>query len=54
MNKDAAAWYERVGRPRQLVPLTWDEIKVYEVRQGQIVWLDPARQFRPAPRARLQ
>jgi ubiquitin-protein ligase len=54
MNKDAAAWYEHVGRPRNLVPLTWDELTVYEVKQGQIVWIDPARQFRQAPRARLQ
>jgi ubiquitin-protein ligase len=53
MNKDAAAWYERVAKPRQLVPLTWSELKVYEVREGQLVWIDPARQPRTAPRVRL-
>lgn len=54
MNKAAAAWLEAFGRPRQIVPLTWDELRVYEVRQGQIVWLDPARQLRTPARARLQ
>jgi len=52
MNKDAAVWYETVGRPRRLVPLTWDELKTYEIRRGQVVWIDPARD-RGQARARL-
>jgi len=53
MNKDAGTWYAAVGAPRRIVPLTWDELKVYEVRQGQVAWIDPGRQLRSAPRARL-
>ena len=46
MNKEASDWYQTVGRPQQLVPLSWDELNVFEVRDGQIVWLDPARRVR--------
>ncbi|MEQ1907753.1 MAG: hypothetical protein ABMA15_02975 [Vicinamibacterales bacterium] len=46
MNKNASDWYQTVGRPQQLVPLSWDELNVFEVRDGQIVWLDPARRIR--------
>jgi len=43
MNRDAADWYVKVGKPRALVPLTWDELRVYEVQNGQVVWLEPGR-----------
>jgi len=45
MNRGAAQWYTQVGMPRQLVPLSWDELQVFEVRAGQLVWLEPARQM---------
>jgi hypothetical protein len=43
MNRDASAWYESVARPQQLVPLTWNELRVYEIKNGQMVWLEPGR-----------
>jgi ubiquitin-protein ligase len=52
MNKDAAAWYQDVAAPQKLVPLTWDEMKVFEVQDGQIRWLEPGRQL-TASRTRL-
>ncbi len=48
MNKEAAAWYQSVGLPEGRVPLTWDEIKVYEIHNGQMVWIDPARRLAQA------
>jgi hypothetical protein len=54
MNRDAAEWYEQIASPRQLVPLTWDELKVFELQQGQIAWLEPGRQLAQRPRARLR
>jgi ubiquitin-protein ligase len=45
MNKDAAAWYQNVGLPEGRVPLTWEELAVYAVREGQFVWIDPARRL---------
>lgn len=53
MNRDAAAWYETIGVPQQIVPLTWDELRVFEVRNGQMVWLEPGRQLAASPRSRL-
>jgi ubiquitin-protein ligase len=53
MNPDAAEWYQSVGRPQALVPLTWDELKVYEIRNGQLVWLEPGRQLNSSVRTRL-
>ena len=29
--------------PRKLVPLTWEDLRVYEIQEGQIVWLEPGR-----------
>ena len=52
MNREAAEWYQTFAVPHELVPLTWDELRVYEVRQGQMIWLEPARQLSQGPRAR--
>jgi hypothetical protein len=54
MNKDAANWYQTVGLPRQMVPLTWEELRVYDVKNGQIVWLDPGRNISTSSRERLR
>jgi hypothetical protein len=43
MNRQAAEWYSTVGEPEGLVPLSWDELHVYEVSGGQVVWLEPGR-----------
>ena len=53
MNREAAAWYETVAVPQQLVPLTWEELRVYELRDGQIRWFEPGRQLTSAARTRL-
>jgi len=45
MNRDAADWYIKFGKPRRLVPLTWEELRVYDVQDGAIVWLEPGRAF---------
>jgi hypothetical protein len=47
MNRAAADWYLNVARPQALVPLSWDELRVYEVRDGQVMWLEPGRAFSP-------
>jgi hypothetical protein len=52
MNRDASTWYEAVARPQQLVPLTWEELRVFEIHNGQMVWLEPGRQL-IATRSRL-
>jgi hypothetical protein len=44
MNKDAGVWYETVAVPKRLVPLTWEELRVFEIRDGRAQWIDPARQ----------
>ncbi|RPJ85941.1 MAG: hypothetical protein EHM18_08780, partial [Acidobacteria bacterium] len=43
MNRPAAEWYEQIGRPQQLVPLSWEDLKVYEVRDSRVSWLEPGR-----------
>jgi hypothetical protein len=43
MNRQAADWYLTVGQPQGLVPLTWRELHVYEVTDGQVTWLEPGR-----------
>jgi ubiquitin-protein ligase len=43
MNKAAGEWYEQVAVPQRLVPLTWDELRVYEVKDGQMQWFEPGR-----------
>lgn len=53
MNRAAAQWYTTIGQPQGLVPLTWDEIRVYEVRDGQMVWLEPGRSIAARPGSRL-
>jgi ubiquitin-protein ligase len=45
MNKEAAEWYRQVGLPQGKVPLTWNELAVYAVRDGQLFWIDPARRL---------
>lgn len=53
MNREAARWYMTIGRPRDLVPLTWEELKVFEVHNGQILWIEPGRQLRRPSGSRL-
>jgi ubiquitin-protein ligase len=53
MNRAAAAWYEQTALPQGLVPLTWDELRVFDVRNGQIMWLEPGRQLTAASKNRL-
>jgi ubiquitin-protein ligase len=48
MNKEAADWYQNVALPERKVPLTWDELAVYAVHEGQFVWIDPARRLAQA------
>jgi hypothetical protein len=45
MNPNASAWLEQTGRPLKLIPLTLDELRVYEVRDGTLQWIEPARQL---------
>lgn len=52
MNRDAADWYVKVAKPKALVPLSWDELRVYEVRDQQVVWLEPGRALTPKSDAR--
>jgi hypothetical protein len=54
MNHDAADWYEGVARPEGLVPLTWQELTVYEFSGGQMVWLEPGRQLASRTASRLR
>jgi ubiquitin-protein ligase len=54
MNKPAGEWYEQVAVPRGLVPLTWDELRVYELRDGQMLWLEPGRGLAARPASRLR
>ena len=42
MNRQAADWYCSVGGTAQ-IPLTWDELHVFEVRDRSLAWLDPGR-----------
>jgi hypothetical protein len=53
MNQEASAWYQAVAFPQKLVPLTWEELRVFEVRNDQVVWIDPGRQLLSSPRVRL-
>lgn len=54
MNREAAEWFEKIARPEGLVPLTWQELQVYEFVDGEMVWLEPGRQLtaRSGPRLR--
>ena len=53
MNPAAGQWYRDVGQPSRLVPLTWGELKVFEVRDGRLTWLEPGRPLRQ-PSSRLR
>ena len=53
MNRDAARWYQEIAQPHQLVPLTWEAIKVFEVRNGDIVWFEPGRSLTSRSGSRL-
>ena len=44
MNKDAGAWYETTAQPKRLVPLSWEELTVFEISDGRAQWIDPGRQ----------
>jgi len=50
MHASAAEWYRDVALPQGLVPLTWDELKVFEKRDGHVQWLEPGRRVMPARR----
>ncbi len=49
MNREAARWYSEEAEA-DLLPLGWDELKVFEVRDGQLIWLEPGRGIAPRPR----
>jgi hypothetical protein len=53
MNHEAANWYQSTALPQGLVPLTWKEMRVYEMRRDQVIWLEPGRQLNPSKRPRL-
>lgn len=54
MNKAAAEWFNLFGQPDGLVPLSGPELRVHEVRDGQVVWLEPGRQIAEPRRRRVQ
>ena len=54
MNRAAADWYREVAVPRKLVPLTWQELQLYQVEEGRMVWLEPGRQLSSRGAARLR
>lgn len=43
MNRDAATWYVQQGVTRHLVPLGWNEMRVFRVVSGTLQWLEPGR-----------
>ncbi len=43
MNIRAGEWYRNQALPEKLVPLSWDELKVFEIQNGRIAWLEPGR-----------
>jgi ubiquitin-protein ligase len=53
MNPAAAAWYSGEAQPHALVPLTWNEIQVFDTRDGRFRFLEPGRQLAASSRARL-
>lgn len=54
MNKDAGRWYEEIAVPDRLVPLSWDELRVYEWREGAIAWLEPGRELTARAGSRIR
>jgi hypothetical protein len=53
MNTEAATWFRKTGQSRGLVPLSQNEVRVYSVQNGQIVWLEPGRDLVTGPKRRL-
>lgn len=53
MNRAADVWYREVARRRNLVPLPSRELNVYEIRSGELVWLEPHRNLGARRRPRL-
>ena len=51
MNRPAAEWYQQVGTLQQVVPLSWEDLKVLEVREGRLAWLEPGRSLGAGRRA---
>jgi hypothetical protein len=49
MNRPAAEWYQQIGTLQKIVPLSREDLKVYEVRDGRIVWLEPSRSVGARP-----
>ncbi len=45
MNSQAAGWYRSVDEGAE-IPLSWDELQVFEVRDRLLAWLDPSRERR--------
>jgi ubiquitin-protein ligase len=43
MNHRAGEWYKNKAMPGNLVPLSWDELKVFQIQDGRIAWLEPGR-----------
>jgi ubiquitin-protein ligase len=43
MNLEAARWYSEIAKPKDLVPLSSNEIKVFELVSGRLQWLEPGR-----------
>jgi len=54
MNKPAGEWYQAVAVPQRLVPLTWDELRVYEIKDGQMQWFEPGRSLAPRAHSRIR
>jgi len=54
MNPAAADWYTKYARPHGVVPLGWDELKVYEIRDGRVDWLEPGRSLASRSASRLR
>lgn len=53
MNREASGWYTEIGQPQELVPLTWHGLRVYEVRDGNLVWFEPGRTLSSRSGSRL-
>jgi ubiquitin-protein ligase len=52
MNHEAGDWYRDVALSAGLVPLTWEELKVFEVRDGRLTWIEPGRKIAGGSRLR--
>jgi len=54
MNRAAADWYTNFARPRRLVPLSWEELRVFEIQDGRVNWLEPGRGLSSRSASRLR